>query len=208
MGTYEEFASCIYVAHALRVLARGVRQHTAEFPWTRGVLNPSVEIRQRFESPEIVKFCKDVVISMFANVTASWKVKIRNLEKQEAKIKDLEDHVKRLDEACKAHLERIARLRREKGESEEHTKILQNKIDRLKAADEGVSKEQARTILPLNLNTQFIWTGSFLAFIHLCNLRIKPDAQKETRIIVEMMLELVKTIQGNPFQNSLGAFNY
>ena len=33
----------------------------------------------------------------------------------------------------------------------------------------GVSKEQARTILPLNLNTQFIWTGSLLSFIHLFN---------------------------------------
>src|SRR5690606_15947983 len=33
----------------------------------------------------------------------------------------------------------------------------------------GVSKEQARTILPLNLNTSQIWTGSLLAFIRLYN---------------------------------------
>ena len=72
----------------------------------------------------------------------------------------------------------------------------------------GVSKEQARTILPLNLNTTFIWTGSFQAFIHLCNLRLKPDAQQETREVVAEMLECVKNIEGNPFQHSLAAFGF
>lgn len=70
----------------------------------------------------------------------------------------------------------------------------------------GVSKEQARTILPLNLNTSFIWTGSLLAFIHLFNLRIKPDAQQETRQIAQMMLDEVKNIEGNPFQLTIEAF--
>lgn len=72
----------------------------------------------------------------------------------------------------------------------------------------GVCKEKARTILPLNLNTKFIWTGSFLAFIHLCELRIKPDAQKETRYIVEKMLIKVKEIENNPFKYTLQAFRY
>jgi thymidylate synthase (FAD) len=70
----------------------------------------------------------------------------------------------------------------------------------------GVSKEQARTILPLNLNTSFIWTGSLLAFIHMFNLRIKPDAQQETREVAQKMLELVKRIDGNPFENTIKAF--
>jgi thymidylate synthase (FAD) len=70
----------------------------------------------------------------------------------------------------------------------------------------GVSKEQARTILPLNLNTSFIWTGSLLAFIHLFNLRIKPDAQQETRQVAQMMLDEVKNIEGNPFQLTIEAF--
>jgi len=86
-------------------------------------------------------------------------------------------------------------------------------IDRCKSAYEklielGVSKEQSRTILPLNLNTTFIWTGSFQAFIHLCNLRLKPDAQQETREVVAEMLECVKNIEGNPFQHSLAAFGF
>lgn len=57
--------------------------------------------------------------------------------------------------------------------------------------DLGVSKEQARTILPLNLNTQFIWTGSLFAFIRLCTLRLKEDAQQETREVVQLMLDEV-----------------
>lgn len=71
----------------------------------------------------------------------------------------------------------------------------------------GVSKEQARTILPLNLNTTFIWTGSLLAIKHLFDLRLKPDAQQETRIVVQQMLELVKNIEGEPFKNTLAAWN-
>lgn len=86
-------------------------------------------------------------------------------------------------------------------------------IDRCKKAYEklielGVSKEQSRTLLPLNLNTTFIWTGSFQAFVHLCNLRLKPDAQQETREVVAEMLECVRNIEGNPFQHSLAAFGF
>jgi thymidylate synthase (FAD) len=65
----------------------------------------------------------------------------------------------------------------------------------------GVSKEQARTILPLNLNTTLIWTGSLYAFIRLCKQRLKPDAQQETRMVVQEMLNQVK--QSNKFQQSL-----
>lgn len=72
----------------------------------------------------------------------------------------------------------------------------------------GVSKEQARSILPLALETEFIWTGTFLAFIHLCDLRLKEDTQKETRDVVGVMLELVKNIESNPFKETLKAFNY
>lgn len=70
----------------------------------------------------------------------------------------------------------------------------------------GMSKEQARTILPLNLNTTFIWTGSLLALFHLFNLRLKSDTQQETREVAMQMLEQVKSIEGNPFKNSLQAF--
>lgn len=69
----------------------------------------------------------------------------------------------------------------------------------------GVSKEQARTILPLNLNTEFIWTGSLQALLHMCDLRLKPDAQFETREVVAEMLKQVKAIEGNPFESCIRA---
>lgn len=72
----------------------------------------------------------------------------------------------------------------------------------------GISKEQARTILPLNLNTTFIWTGSLLAFLHLFELRLKPDTQQETREVAAQMLKLVQDIPGNLFQHTLKAFGY
>ena len=69
----------------------------------------------------------------------------------------------------------------------------------------GVSKEQARTILPLNLNTTMIWTGSLYAFIRLCKQRLKSDAQAETREIVAEMLSQLKE-NGN-FAESLKVFD-
>ena len=56
----------------------------------------------------------------------------------------------------------------------------------------GVSKEQARTVLPLNLNTTMVWTGSLYSFIRLCKQRLKLDAQQETRIVIQEMLDQAK----------------
>lgn len=78
------------------------------------------------------------------------------------------------------------------------------KIAYRKLIEIGVSKEQARTILPLNLNTTMIWTGSLYALIRLCKQRLKGDAQKETRDVVQEMLRQVK--ETNLFKNSLNAY--
>ena len=69
----------------------------------------------------------------------------------------------------------------------------------------GVSKEQARTILPLNLNTTFIWTGSLLAYINMFKLRIDKNAQAETRFIAMEMLHELKL--ANKFILCLDAFH-
>jgi len=79
------------------------------------------------------------------------------------------------------------------------------KIAYQKLIELGISKEQARTILPLNLNTTMIWTGSLYALIRLCNQRLKPNAQKETRDVVQEMLRQVK--ETNLFTTSLTAYN-
>jgi thymidylate synthase (FAD) len=69
----------------------------------------------------------------------------------------------------------------------------------------GVSKEQAHTILPLNLNTTFIWTGSLYAYINMFKQRIDVHAQSETRqIAIEMLHQLKLT---NNFNLSLEAFH-
>lgn len=83
----------------------------------------------------------------------------------------------------------------------EQSKILYKELE-----EKGVAKELCRIILPLTLETQFIWTGSLLAFLHFWNLRIKPDVQKETMEIAQEMLKLVKEIPENPFQYTLEAF--
>lgn len=57
----------------------------------------------------------------------------------------------------------------------------------------GVAKEQARTILPLNLNTTMIYTCSLYTFIRLYHQRIKPEAQVEIQNLVKLMLAEVKT---------------
>lgn len=49
---------------------------------------------------------------------------------------------------------------------------------------EGVCPEQARMILPQNMYTEWYWTGSLYAWSRICNLRLKPDAQEETRVVV------------------------
>jgi len=85
----------------------------------------------------------------------------------------------------------------------ENCKLAYNSLLQLE-----VSKEQARSVLPLSLNTTFIWTGSLLAFLHLFELRLKKDAQQETRELVQKMLQLVQNIEGNSFKNTLSAFGY
>ena len=43
----------------------------------------------------------------------------------------------------------------------------------------GVCREQARTVLPQGMNTEFYISGSLQAVIHLISLRTDPHAQKE-----------------------------
>ena len=56
----------------------------------------------------------------------------------------------------------------------------------------GVSKEQARSVLPLSLEPTMIWTGSLYSFIRLYKQRTKSDAQKEINMVVTMMMEELK----------------
>lgn len=69
----------------------------------------------------------------------------------------------------------------------------------------GVAKEQARTVLPLSLNTTMIYTCSLYTFIRLYKQRTKPDAQKEINDLLQLMMKEV--VKCDSFQHSLKAFN-
>ena len=49
----------------------------------------------------------------------------------------------------------------------------------------GVAPEQARLVLPMAMETQWIWTGSLMAFIRICKERLAADAQQETREVAQ-----------------------
>ncbi len=48
---------------------------------------------------------------------------------------------------------------------------------------DGVAPEQARMVLPQSTMTEWYWSGSLDAFANMCNLRLKPDTQFETRLV-------------------------
>lgn len=49
--------------------------------------------------------------------------------------------------------------------------------------EQGVSPEQARSVLPQNMMTSWYWSGSLDAFADMCVLRCAKDTQAETRIV-------------------------
>lgn len=57
------------------------------------------------------------------------------------------------------------------------------------AIEQGLSREQARMFLPQSLMTEWIWSGSFYAFVKMCHLRLDAHAQKESRVVAEQIKE-------------------
>ena len=54
----------------------------------------------------------------------------------------------------------------------------------------GVAPEQARMVLPQSMMTEWYWSGTVYAFARVCNLRCKPDTQKETQDVANMIDKL------------------
>jgi thymidylate synthase (FAD) len=52
---------------------------------------------------------------------------------------------------------------------------------------QGVSKEQARIVLPAAVYTEWIWTGSLLFFARVVKLRLGEGAQEEAGIIAKLI---------------------
>ena len=63
----------------------------------------------------------------------------------------------------------------------------------------GVSKEQARGILPTCHYTSFVWTCSLQALLHFLSLRMPADAQWEIRAYADTMARIAEPIVPEAF---------
>lgn len=60
--------------------------------------------------------------------------------------------------------------------------------------DKGVAPEQARGVLPQNMMTSWVWTGSLTSFFHLYRLRADGHAQLEAQWFADMVKEAIEPI--------------
>lgn len=54
--------------------------------------------------------------------------------------------------------------------------------------EEGVAPELARIVLPLNVYTEWVWTGSLLSWTHFIKQRTEDHAQKEIQEFASMFI--------------------
>ena len=84
---------------------------------------------------------------------------------------------------------RLAAKNKKQGSSEETVKydvFLAHKFAKHCYEDmlnTGIAPEMARMVLPQSMYTEWCWSGTLYAFARVCNLRCKPDAQRETQIV-------------------------
>lgn len=57
--------------------------------------------------------------------------------------------------------------------------------------EEGVAPEQARMVLPQSTMTNWIWTGSLVAFARVCKLRLDPHAQVEAQELAQKIHDVI-----------------
>lgn len=73
--------------------------------------------------------------------------------------------------------------------------------------ERGVCEEQARLVLPLGANTEFVWSGSLAAWARVINLRTSEDAQKETRDVAELIAQHIKQLYPVSYEALCGKDN-
>lgn len=69
------------------------------------------------------------------------------------------------------------------------------------------AKESARFFKTFNSQIDMDVMFNFRSFVHFQRLRNSDHAQKEVRELAQEMLDLVKSIDGNPFKHTIEAFN-
>lgn len=60
--------------------------------------------------------------------------------------------------------------------------------------DNDVAPEVARQVLPPNLMTEWMWSGTLKAFAKMLSLRLDPHAQEDTRVVAQKIRELVEPV--------------
>jgi len=70
------------------------------------------------------------------------------------------------------------------------------------------AKESARFFKTMNSQITMDVMFNWRSFAHFLQLRNSEHAQVEVREVAKQMLELVKQIEGNPFEHTIAAFGY
>ena len=58
----------------------------------------------------------------------------------------------------------------------------------------NIAPEQARMVLPQSMMTEWVWTGSMLAFHRVYRLRSDAHAQKETQEIAKQIAAIIEPL--------------
>lgn len=75
---------------------------------------------------------------------------------------------------------------------ESHTALAYERYEELLA--DGVSREQARMVLPQNLYTECYWQADLHNLFHFLRLRLHAHAQQEIRVYAEALLVLAEAV--------------
>jgi thymidylate synthase (FAD) len=73
-----------------------------------------------------------------------------------------------------------------------HNKEAYMKYDNMVV--DGVSREQARIVLPLTVYTKFVWKNDLHNLLHLMKLRMDPHAQYECRVYANAVAKIVQDL--------------
>jgi thymidylate synthase (FAD) len=60
--------------------------------------------------------------------------------------------------------------------------------------EKGVCPEMARMVLPLNVMTEWVWSGTLGAFLDMLVLRLDPHTQYESRIVAQQIAAIISDL--------------
>jgi thymidylate synthase (FAD) len=76
-----------------------------------------------------------------------------------------------------------------------YAKTIREQIENYQEAlDLGAAPEDARMLLPLNLMTEWVWSGTLGAFLDMLVLRLDPHTQFDSRIVARLIAKKVEEL--------------